>query len=570
MKLSLTSLFKKKAKVEEPRVSEPARPQRSRDQRQDRPGPRPQDQRHGNRNRRPQRPSHPQGQPEKTQKSQPEAPKKPAVEPAPKQPAVPLDLPPFTAEQLTEKMRIAMNDVGWQELMPVQARTIPYFLAGHDAMIQSKTGSGKTGAFILPLLEKINPAQKSVQVLVLVPTRELALQVAGQAKLLGQSAGLQSVVVYGGVGYEEQNRMLKEGVQLVVGTPGRILDHLQRRTLSLSSLKFLIFDEADRLLSMGFYPDMKEIHRYLPQQPRNGYMFSATFPPFVLNLSAEFLRQPELISLSKDQLHVAETEHCFYLAPAMQKDRALTRIIEFENPDQAIIFCNTRSQVHYVATVLQRFGYNADELSSDLSQAAREKVMARLRDNRLRLLVATDVAARGIDIPRLSHVIQYELPEDADSYIHRTGRTGRAGASGLAISLVNEVEQMELDRLVRRFQIPMVEKALPSQEDVSELVKQRLVVMLENHLRAQDNLVRERMRRFIPMAQSLAEMDKEHTLLAMLLDEFYHKQLHAPLPAPLEQREPREPQTQPRDRERERNQSGGRRRRRSRPGRRRL
>jgi len=317
-----------------------------------------------------------------------------------------------------------------------------------------------------------------------------------------------------------------------VGTPGRVLDHLLKGALSLDKLKILVFDEADRMLSMGFYPDMKRIQRFLPARPISAYMFSATFPAHVMRLAGEFLHQPEFLSLSRDHVHVTGTDHVYYIVPGMQRERSLVRIIEAENPVSAIIFCNTKSTVHYVAVVLKRFGYDADELSSDLAQGARERVMGRVRNGTLRFLVATDVAARGIDIPDLSHVIQYEPPEDPELYVHRAGRTGRVGASGVAISIVAGMEQFKLREISRMYDIDLQEKALPTEEDVETIVSQRIIASLESDLRSRDSLQNERMRRFIPLARSLTEAEEESPLIAMLLDDYYQRILQAPPQAP--------------------------------------
>ncbi|OHE32097.1 MAG: DEAD/DEAH box helicase, partial [Syntrophus sp. RIFOXYC2_FULL_54_9] len=319
----------------------------------------------------------------------------------------------------------------------------------------------------------------------------------------------------------------RDGAQIVVGTPGRILDHLLKGTLNLDALQILVFDEADRMLSMGFYPDMKRVQQFLPHRAINGYMFSATFPSYVMRLAGEFLRDPEFLSLSKDQIHVAGTDHVFYLVPGMQRERSLVRIIEMENPVSAIIFCNMKSTVHYVTVVLKRFGYDADELSSDLAQVARERVMGRVRKGALRFLVATDVAARGIDIPDLSHVIQYEPPDDPELYIHRAGRTGRVGASGTAITLVAGMEQFNLRSIARNFNINLHEKAMPTDENVEAIVAQRIIASLEANLRSRDGLENERMRRFIPLGRSLAEAGEDSPLIAMLLDDYYQRTLQA-------------------------------------------
>lgn len=441
------------------------------------------------------------------------------------------ELPLVTAADLPDSWRKAMNQAGWNELMPVQAKAMPYVMAGRDVMVQSRTGSGKTGAFIMPILERINPLLDECQALVLVPTRELAKQVAKEADMLTGERDVRTVEVYGGVGYREQLQAFKKGAHLVVGTPGRVLDHLLKRSLSLDHLKILVFDEADRLLSMGFYPDMQELQRYLPADRVDSFMFSATFPTQVLSLARQFLHEPELLSLSLDHVHVADTEHVFYTAPGMDKDRGLVRLIEVENPTSAIIFCNTKARVHYVAVVLRRFGHDADELSSDLTQSAREKVMDRVRKGKLRFLVATDVAARGIDISALSHVIQFETPEDPEGYIHRAGRTGRAGAAGKAISIVDVLERARLLRIARQFEIDMQELELPTDEDVAEIVTERVTAMLEASLRSRDRLQIERMKRFGPLAKSLGDSDDELALITMLLDDYYQKTLHAP-PSP--------------------------------------
>lgn len=439
-----------------------------------------------------------------------------------------------TLEQLPAPLQAAAARANWTTLMPVQARAIPYLLAERDLMIQARTGSGKTGAFLLPMIDRLDPKRAQCQALVLVPTRELAHQVWREAETLCRDTGLRTVAVYGGVGYGAQTEALKQGAHIVIGTPGRVLDHLLRRTLSLEHLEMLIFDEADRMLSMGFYPDMKQVQRYLPDRDLHICMFSATFPSYVLRTAREFIREPEFLSLSQDQVHVATTEHLYYMVPATQRERSLVRLIEVENPASAIIFCNTKVSVHFVTVVLQRFGYDADELSADLPQPDRERVLNRVRQGTLRFLVATDVAARGLDIPELSHVIQYEPPEDPESYIHRAGRTGRAGASGIAITLVNGfIEKQGLDRIGKQYSIAFQERSLPTDADVEAVVAERVTALLEARLRERDKLQAERSRRFIPLARSLAENEDEAAIITMLLDDYYQQTLHAPVPQPV-------------------------------------
>ena len=462
------------------------------------------------------------------------------------------ELPAITIEDLSPRMREAAGREGWTELMPVQAQAIPYILAGRDLMVQSRTGSGKTGAFVLPILDRIDVNKAACQALVLVPTRELARQVEADAAKLSGKGGPRTVAVYGGVRYGAQLKAFKQGAHLVVGTPGRILDHLLRRSLTLDKLDMLVFDEADRILSMGFYPDMRRVQEFLPKRRVYSFMFSATFPSNVVGLAGEFLHEPETLSLSTDHVHVTDTEHVFYKVEAMTRDRALMRIIEVENPASAIVFCRRKTRVEYVATLLQSFGYDADQLSADLPQNKRERVLDRLRQGELRLLVATDVAARGIDIRELSHVFQYEPPEDPEAYIHRAGRTGRAGATGVAITLVAGVEEIEMKAIAERFSFDPEERPLPSDEDVAAVVSERVTALLEADLRSRRSLNRERMQRFAALAKSLGELDD---VMAMLLDDYYHRSLHGPQAQPQRSSAPRERR---RNEERSGGSSGGR------------
>jgi len=436
-------------------------------------------------------------------------------------------IPPISIGDLPQVSREAANRAGWTELTDVQATAIPYVAEGRDMMVQSRTGSGKTGAFVLPILNQLDPGLAECQALVLVPTRELAQQVSNEAEILGEGSGIRSVRVYGGVGYGPQLQGFREGAHLVVGTPGRILDHLIRGSLDLGRVKILVFDEADRMMSMGFYPDMRQIRSYLPHS-RSGFMFSATYPTSVRKLAHQFLNEPGFLSLSHDAVHVSETEHFYYEATAMDKDRGLVRIFELENPESAIIFCNTKARVNYLATVLQRFGYDADQLTSDLGQGARDQVLTRLREHQLRFLVATDIAGRGIDISNLSHVINYEIPDDPESYIHRTGRTGRAGASGVALSLVSPVDKADLKSIARRFDVDILERTIPTDEDVQEIVSERLVAFLEARLRTRNSEEQERFVKLVPLAQSLSEDDDKRSLLAMVLDEAYQETQRSP------------------------------------------
>lgn len=435
---------------------------------------------------------------------------------------------PLTFEELTENLRDACFRAGWKDLMPVQAHSLPYTLKSRDVMVQSRTGSGKTGAFLLPCLKLLDLTKNFCQALILVPTRELALQVEHDAKTLFGSE-LSCLCLYGGTKYSKQFQALQKGVHVVIGTPGRVLDHLIRHSLDIAKLKMLIFDEADRMLSIGFYQDILEIKRFVPKNNVQVALFSATYPPHVTSIAKSFLHNPKMISLSQGQVHVAQASHYFCECKPMDKDRCLIRILEKENPSQAIIFCNTKSNVHYIAGVLQGFGYNALELSADLPQEEREQIIEKLRNGSLQYLAATDLASRGIDIPHLSHVFLYEVPEDKESYIHRAGRTGRAGSAGTIITLVDIMEKLELERLAKFYKIDMLPYPDPSNEEIASLVSERMANHLSAMRRTVTGLELERAKRFIPLLKELIrDFDESENiqLLTMLLDKEYQQSLN--------------------------------------------
>jgi ATP-dependent RNA helicase DeaD len=433
-------------------------------------------------------------------------------------------LMPATLDDLPESLQAGVRAAGWTSLMPVQAKAIPYLLSGRDMIVQSKTGSGKTGGFLLPLFEALDPDLKRPQALILSPTRELARQIFEAFEEMKAGHRLTATVIYGGVKYQPQLDALDRGTQVIVGTPGRILDHVQRRTLKLDAIRFFILDEADEMLSMGFLPDMKEMRRHLPAK-RQSCMFSATMPMRVRALASDFLDKPGFLSTATSGNEGVDTiQHRYYRVDAMQKDRTLQRLIELENPESAIIFANTKREVEYLGTFLSNYGYDAASISGDLTQKAREAIMERIRKGNLRFLVATDVAARGIDISDLSHVFMYDVPQDQEYYVHRAGRTARAGKTGTAIVLTTIDTETNLKRTTQKYGIDVERGEEPTDEDVAARVSERMTVTLESRYRDKTNMKRERLQRFVPMVEDLAREEPE--LLAMLIDELYHDTLH--------------------------------------------
>jgi ATP-dependent RNA helicase DeaD len=404
---------------------------------------------------------------------------------------------------LAPAVQDGIRDLGWSEPTPVQAKVLPPMAEGRDLIVQAHTGSGKTGAFGIPIVASLDTQLKACQALVMSPTRELANQVAAEIMALGKHVGVNCVPIYGGVGYTQQLEGIEAGAHVVVGTPGRILDHLGSGRLSFDQVGTLVLDEADELLSLGFWPDMREIQKYLPEK-RQSCLFSATIPERVRSLSRVFLNDPVYVSPSEGQLAPQQIEHYFVVTTAQQKEANLARIIEDEDPESAIIFCNTKDDVRFVTSYLQRRGLDADQISGDLAQSAREDAMRRIKSGALRFLVATDVAARGIDISDLTHVISYSAPQSPEVYIHRTGRTGRVGKAGVAISLVSGLDIGNFRHLQNVNQIEIVERKLPTEVEILARLRKRLAVKVEHEIRALPERDRQtKIDRFIPMVEDL-------------------------------------------------------------------
>lgn len=467
------------------------------------------------------------------------------------------DYPEIKIENLTEFIQVALRNAGWTSLTPVQSAAMPFAIKGQDVMVQAKTGSGKTGAFILPLIEKIDPIEPECQAIVLVPTRELAIQVVKEAEMLLEGLFINVVPVYGGTKYGKQVKAFKEGAHLVVGTPGRILDHLSSGNLSLELLTSLIFDEADRMLSMGFYQDMLSLKGYLPEHDVTSAMFSATFPSTVRSLASQFQKDSTFLNLSTDQISADEVTHVAYVVESNEKDKTLVRLLEIEQPEAAIIFCNTRQRVNYVNTVLSRMGFDSDYLTSDLPQHAREKVLDRVRAGKLKILVATDVAARGIDIPHLTHAIQFELPEDLEVYIHRAGRTGRAGAKGTAYSIVAGFDEVQMHKLRRDYKVEFEKHNAPTEEDVSAALSGKMTAKLNELKESRDRLAFERSSRLVPFVKGLAEDDEAAKLVAVLLDDYMTGAISTDV-APAKEASPQKAEDDGQSNERKRDNRGNR------------
>lgn len=378
----------------------------------------------------------------------------------------------FASFGLSEPTLRGVAKKGYQHPTAVQRETIPLARAGKDLVVQSRTGTGKTAAFGIPLVEGVEAAREEVQGLVLTPTRELAVQVHAELRSLGSEKGVKVQAIYGGDSMAAQIDGIREGAHLVVGTPGRVLDLLRRSKLRLDALRWLVLDEADKMLDMGFAQEMSDIMAFVPEK-RQTLLFSATVPMGIRGLIYTYLEDPEWVLLSEDFAYVKEVRHTYIMAPAMQKDLVLYRLIEYDDPTSSMIFCNTKSEVRSVSTFLAKQGLPVAMISSDLTQARREQVMAGFRTGRIRHLVATDVAARGIDVIDLSHVFIYSTPDSPENYIHRAGRTGRIGRGGDVVSLVGALDLVSFNRLANRYHLELTERPAPTEEEIRERRRER-------------------------------------------------------------------------------------------------
>ncbi|MFZ4894982.1 DEAD/DEAH box helicase [Plantibacter sp. Mn2098] len=377
------------------------------------------------------------------------------------------ETPLFTELGLDDAVLKALKDVGYEKPSAIQAATIPPLLAGRDVVGLAQTGTGKTAAFALPILSRIDLSQKNPQALVLAPTRELALQVCEAfEKYASHLRGVHVLPVYGGQGYGIQLSALRRGVHIVVGTPGRIMDHLEKGTLDLSELKYLVLDEADEMLKMGFAEDVETILADTPDDKQVA-LFSATMPASIRRISAKYLHDPEEITVKNKTTTSANISQRYLMVSYPQKVDALNRILEVENFEGMIVFVRTKNETETLAEKLRARGYSAAAINGDVAQVQRERTVNQLKSGKLDILVATDVAARGLDVDRISHVVNYDIPIDTESYVHRIGRTGRAGRSGAAISFVTPRERHLLKAIERATRQPLEQMQLPSVDDVN-------------------------------------------------------------------------------------------------------
>lgn len=373
----------------------------------------------------------------------------------------------FLELELSRPVNKAIDRMGFEETTPIQAKTIPMAMEGKDLIGQAQTGTGKTAAFGIPVIESVDPKLPQIQALVVTPTRELAMQVAEELNTIGQFKKVTSLPVYGGQDIGRQIRALKKNPSIIVGTPGRLLDHIRRRTIRLGSLKTAVLDEADEMLNMGFIEDIEKILENVPNE-RQTLLFSATMPDPIRKLAERFMKEPEVIRIKSKEMTVSNIEQQYVEVQEKDKFETLCRLIDLHSPDLAIIFGRTKRRVDELSDALSKRGYSAEGLHGDLSQAKRDRVMGKFKSGRIEMLVATDVAARGLDISGVTHVYNFDIPQDPESYVHRIGRTGRAGKTGLAVTLITPKEYSHLKTIERLTKKKMNRQSQPSFSDVLE------------------------------------------------------------------------------------------------------
>ncbi len=410
----------------------------------------------------------------------------------------------------------ALNDLGYEKPSPIQAECIPHLLNGRDVLGMAQTGSGKTAAFSLPLLQNLDPELKAPQILVLAPTRELAVQVAeAMTDFSKHMRGVNVVALYGGQRYDVQLRALRQGPQIVVGTPGRLLDHLKRGTLDLSKLSGLVLDEADEMLRMGFIEDVETIMAQIPEGHQTA-LFSATMPEAIRRITRRFMKEPQEVRIQSSVTTRPDISQSYWTAYGMRKNEALVRFLEAEDFDAAIIFVRTKNATLEVAEALERSGYSSAALNGDMNQSLREQTLERLKDGRLDILIATDVAARGLDVERISLVVNYDIPMDSESYVHRIGRTGRAGRAGRALLFVENRERRLLRNIERTMKLTIPEVELPNAELLGKRRLEKFAAKVQQQLESSDlDQYRALLAKIQPSAEG-EELDVE-TLAAALL-----------------------------------------------------
>ena len=389
----------------------------------------------------------------------------------------------FGSLELSPGILRSLKEMGFEEPTPIQAKAIPLLLAGRDVVAQALTGTGKTAAFGIPLIEAIDPKKNYPQAIVMAPTRELAVQVAEHLGQLGRHRDLRVAPIYGGQPIDRQLRALQRGVHAIVATPGRLMDHMRRGTVNLSGVALPVLDEADQMLQMGFQEDVEYVMANLPPE-RATALFSATMPKPILDIVHRYMRNPEIIRLSKPQaLTVPEVDQAYYVVPFPRKLDALVRILDAREPERAMVFCATKRMVDEVAERLQGRGYAAEALHGDITQSGREKVLRGFREGRTEVLVATDVAARGLDIPEVGIVLNFDIPPDPEYYVHRIGRTGRLGRKGEAVTFINPREMRELQVIERATGARIRRAELPTTADAAEretqVLEEQLLDVLE-------------------------------------------------------------------------------------------
>ncbi len=415
-------------------------------------------------------------------------------------------VPSFNELDLSDPVLKALNDVGYETPSPIQAQIIPFVLAGRDVLGQAQTGTGKTAAFALPILSRINLKQQDPQVLVLAPTRELAIQVAEAfQRYAAHIKGFHVMPIYGGQDYTTQLKQLKRGAHVVVGTPGRVMDHMRRGTLSVDLLSHLVLDEADEMLRMGFIDDVEWILEQIPNKPQIA-LFSATMPSVIRKIAQKYLHQPEEITIKVTTTSAENIRQRFWLVSGVHKLDALTRILEVETFDGMIIFVRTKTATIELAEKLEARGHSAAAINGDMSQMLRERTIANLKSGKLDILIATDVAARGLDVDRITHVVNYDIPYDIESYVHRIGRTGRAGRTGDAILFVAPRERKLLSNIEHATRQKVAEMGLPS----TELINNKRISRFKQNIT--DTLATEELSFF---SQLMEQYQQEHNVSAL-------------------------------------------------------